>query len=128
MPEPLFNKFAGAADFFLIVLTCKNVFLFFLIQDNFVLKKDLILFFQLWLLNKAPFYEIFKNIFIERLQWLLSVTGNIKIYQCHVIKSYYPQWKSTLSTSITEMFLLPKFDSSSPSVTQDKEICLLIMS
>ena len=93
MPEPLLNKFAGAADFFLIVLTCKNVFLFFLIQDNFVLKKDLILFFQLWLLNKAPFYEIFKNTFIERLQWLLSVTGNIKIYQCHVIKSYYPNGK-----------------------------------
>ena len=34
-------------------------------------------------------------------------------------------WRSALSISITELLLLPKFDSSSPSVTQDKEICHL---
>ena len=28
----------------------------------------------------------------------------------------------------TELLLLPKFDNSSPSVTQDKEICHMIMS
>ena len=36
-------------------------------------------------------------------------------------------WRSTLSTSITELVLLPKFDNSSPSVTRDKEICHVIM-
>ena len=30
-------------------------------------------------------------------------------------------WRSALSTSITELVLLPKFDNSSPSVTQDKK-------
>ena len=53
----------------------------------------------------------------------LSITGDIKIYQCKVIK-----WRSALSTSITELLLLPKFDNSSPSVTQDKEICHVVMS
>ena len=33
-----------------------------------------------------------------------------------------------LSTAITELLLLPKFDNSSPSVTRDKEICHMIMS
>ena len=33
--------------------------------------------------------------------------------------------RSALSTSITELLLLPKFDNSDPSVTQDKEICPL---
>ena len=56
----------------------------------------------------------------------LSITGDTKNYQCHMI--YYPQWRSALSTSITELLLLPKFDNSSPSVTQDKEICHVIMS
>ena len=37
-------------------------------------------------------------------------------------------WRSALSTSITELVLLPKFDNSSPSVTRDKEICHVIMS
>ena len=37
-------------------------------------------------------------------------------------------WRSALSTSITELVLLPKFNNSSPSVTQDKEICLIFMS
>ena len=61
----------------------------------------------------------------------LSIIGNIKIYQCHVIKNqrhFYPQWRSTLSITITEMLLLPKFDNSSPFVTRDKEICHMIMS
>ena len=60
-----------------------------------------------------------------------SIIGDIKIYQCHVIKRYwrcYPQWRSVLSTSITELLLLPKFDNSSSSVTRDKEICHMIMS
>ena len=34
-------------------------------------------------------------------------------------------WRSDLSTSITELLLLPKFNNSSPSVTRDKEICHL---
>ena len=38
------------------------------------------------------------------------------------------QWRSPLSTSITEMLLLPKFNNSSLSVTGDKEICHVIMS
>ena len=36
--------------------------------------------------------------------------------------------RSALSTSITELLLLPKFDNSSPPVTRDKEICHVIMS
>ena len=35
--------------------------------------------------------------------------------------------RSTLSTSIPELLLLPKFDSSSSSVTQDKEISQVII-
>ena len=50
----------------------------------------------------------------------LSTTGDIKIYQCHVINA--------LSTFITEFLLLPKFDNSSLSVTQDQETCHVIMS
>ena len=56
----------------------------------------------------------------------LSITGDMKIYQSHVIKR---QWHfltaigSTLWTSIKESFLLPKLDSSSSSVTRDIEIC-----
>ena len=60
-----------------------------------------------------------------------SITGYIKIYQCHVIKRQwhcYHQWRSALSTSIMELLLLPKFDNSRCSVTQDKEICHMIMS
>ena len=34
-----------------------------------------------------------------------------------------PKNKSTLWPSINELFLLPKSDSSSPSVIRDKEIC-----
>ena len=30
--------------------------------------------------------------------------------------------RSALSTSITELLLLPKFDNSSPSVTRDKDL------
>ena len=37
-------------------------------------------------------------------------------------------WRSALSTSITELLLLPKFDNSSPSVTRDKDICHVIKS
>ena len=35
---------------------------------------------------------------------------------------------SALSSSITELLFLLKFDNSSSSVTQDKEICQVIMS
>ena len=61
----------------------------------------------------------------------LSISGDIKICKCHVIKSqwcYYPQWRSVLSTSMTELFLLPKLDHCSPSVTRDKDICYVIIS
>ena len=67
----------------------------------------------------------------ERSSCGLSLTGYIKIYQCHVIKSYwryYPQWIRALSTSVTELLLLPKFNKSSSSVTGHKEICQVIMS
>ena len=37
-------------------------------------------------------------------------------------------WRSALSTSIAKLLLLPKFDNSSPFVTQDKEICHMIIS
>ena len=77
-------------------------------------------------------FNTFNNFCVDkRSSCGLSIIGNIKIYQCHVIKNqwhFYPQWRSTLSTSITEMLLLPKFDNSSPFVTQDKEICRMIMS
>ena len=33
------------------------------------------------------------------------------------------KWRSALWSSIEELFLLPTFDSSSPYVTRDKEIC-----
>ena len=52
----------------------------------------------------------------ERSPCGLSITGDIKI-------CIYPQWRSALWTSIKELFLMPKFDNSSPSVTRDKEIC-----
>ena len=67
----------------------------------------------------------------ERSPCGLSLTGDIKIYQCHMIKRwwyYYPQWRSDLSTSVTELLLLPKFENISPSVTWDKEIFHMIMS
>ena len=66
----------------------------------------------------------------ERSSCDLSIIGDIKIYQCHVIKRwhYYSQWRSALSTSITELLLLPKSDNSSPSVTRNKGICHVIMS
>ena len=38
-----------------------------------------------------------------------------------------PHWRSALWTSTKELFLLPKFDNSSPSVNRDKEICHVIM-
>ena len=34
-----------------------------------------------------------------------------------------PQWRSALWTSMKELFLLPKFDNSVPSVPRYKEIC-----
>ena len=37
----------------------------------------------------------------------------------HVIT---PKWRIAKATSIRELFLLPKFDKSSPSLTGDKEI------
>ena len=48
----------------------------------------------------------------------LSTIGDM-FYQCHMNKiwHYYPQWRSALSTFITELLLLPRFDNSSLSVT-----------
>ena len=46
----------------------------------------------------------------------LSITGDMKIYQCNILNGYlcyYLQWRSTLCTSIKEMFLLATFDNSS---------------
>ena len=54
----------------------------------------------------------------------LSITGDIKIYQCHVIKRswrYYSHWISALWTSAKELFLLPKLITVGPE-TRDKEI------
>ena len=34
----------------------------------------------------------------------------------------YPQQRSAIWTSIKELFLLPKFDNSSPSVTRDRDL------
>ena len=68
-------------------------------------------------------------------EWIIvahvaSIIVDIKIYQCHIKRQWrcYPQWRSALSPSITELLLLPNFDDSSPSVTRDKEICHMIMS
>ena len=44
------------------------------------------------------------------------------------VMTFYLQWRSALSTSITGLILLPKFDKSSSSETRDKEICQVIMS
>ena len=47
-------------------------------------------------------------------------TGDIKIYQSQMIKSYcyYLQCRSSPWTSIKELFLLTKFDNSSPLCNQ----------
>ena len=66
----------------------------------------------------------------ERSPCDLSITGDIKIYQCHVIKRwwrYYPQQRSALSTSIMELFLLLQFDNSRSTAIRDKEIFQVIM-
>ena len=55
-----------------------------------------------------------------------SIIGDIKIYQCHMIKRQwrcYLQWRGSLSTFITELLFLSKFGHRSPSVTRDNEIC-----
>ena len=51
----------------------------------------------------------------------LSITGDIKIYQCHMIMLLAPMEKCLTSTK--EVFLQPKFDNSSSAVTRDQEIC-----
>ena len=59
---------------------------------------------------------------------VLYITGNMKIYQCHVIKrqwSYHPQWRSALWTSMNKLFLLPRFDNSSPSHAYELIACYL---
>ena len=38
-----------------------------------------------------------------------------------------PHWRSSLWTSMKELFLLPKFDNGSPSVNRDKKICHVVM-
>ena len=50
----------------------------------------------------------------------LSITGDIKIYQCHMIKGNdvtAPNGERPYQTSIMELLLLPKFGNSSSSVT-----------
>ena len=54
----------------------------------------------------------------------LSITGD-KIYQLshdQKVMMLLTQWKNTWTT-VNELFLLPKFDNSSPSETRDKPIC-----
>ena len=46
-----------------------------------------------------------------------SIIGDIKIYQCHMIKKQwrcYSQWRSALSASITEWLLLPNLMTVAP--------------
>ena len=38
------------------------------------------------------------------------------------VRRYYPQWRSVLWNSIKELFLLPKFDNSGPSVTGERHL------
>ena len=62
----------------------------------------------------------------ERSPYGLSKTGDIKIYVSwskgnDVTAPPPPQWRSVLSTSITESLLLPKFSKSSPSVFRDTQ-------
>ena len=67
----------------------------------------------------------------ERSSCGLSITGDIKTYQCHMIKRQwccYHQQRSVLSSSTMELLLLLKFDNGSSSLIQDKEICQVIMS
>ena len=72
------------------------------------------------------------NIWVDKLAPVASKIGDINIYyQCNMIKRQwrcYPQWRIAPLTSITKLLLLPKFDNSSPSVTQDKEVSHMIMS
>ena len=61
--------------------------------------------------------------------FVFSITGDMKVY--HMMtwwkgNDVLPRWRSALSTFIMELLLVPKFDTSSPSVIQDKEICLII--
>ena len=52
----------------------------------------------------------------------LSITGDIKIYQCHVTKKSwccYSHWISALWTSAKELFSLPKLITVGPE-TRDK--------
>ena len=47
----------------------------------------------------------------------LSITGDIKIYQCHVMKRQwhdYHQWRSALSTSIQSCFYCPNLITVAP--------------
>ena len=62
-----------------------------------------------YLKQEADDLRIYKD---ERGLCDLSVTGDIKVPS-----------RSAMWTSIKELFLLPKSDNISPSVTKDKEIC-----
>ena len=53
---------------------------------------------------------------------------NLSMSRDQKVMTLLPQWRNALPTSITWLLLLPKFDISSPTVTQDKEICHVIVS
>ena len=84
-------------------------------------------------ITKYLIHEVVGNlsVSVDKLAPVASIIRDIKIYQCNMIKRQwqcYPQWRSALSTSITELLLSAKFVNSSPSVTRDKETCHMIMS
>ena len=61
----------------------------------------------------------------------LSITGDIKICQCLVSKGNdltTPDGEVPYQLLSKELLLLPKFNNSSPSITQAKEIFHMIMS
>ena len=55
----------------------------------------------------------------------LSIIGDKDLLMSHdqKVTMLLTQWRNTLWTSIKELFLLPKFNNSSPFATRDKEIC-----
>ena len=64
----------------------------------------------------------------ERSPCGLSIIGDkyLSMSRDQKVMTLLTQWRNTLWTSIKELFLLPEFDNSSPSVTRDKHICDLL--
>ena len=59
----------------------------------------------------------------ERSSCGLSIMGDLSKSHNQMAMTSLTPMGSALWTSIKELFLLPKFDSTSPSVTRDEEIC-----